>query len=44
MDPRLQSQADQILKKIAEEGEQSLNAKERRLLNRYSKQIRKRRD
>ena len=43
-DPRLQSQADQILQKIAEDGEESLNAKERRLLNRYSKQIRKRRD
>ncbi len=43
-DPKLQVQADQILKKIADQGEASLTPKERRLLNRYSKQIRKHRD
>ena len=44
VDSQLQSQADQILKKIADQGEASLTPKERRLLNRYSKQIRNRRD
>ncbi len=43
-DSPLQSEADQILKKIADQGEESLTPKERRLLNRYSKHIRKRRD
>lgn len=44
VDPHLQAQADQILKKIADQGEESLTAKERRLLNRFSKHIRKRRN
>ena len=43
-DPKLQVQADQVLKKIADQGEASLTSKERRLLNRYSKHIRKHRD
>ncbi len=40
----LQSQADAILDKISREGESSLSRRERKLLERYSQQVRKRRD
>ena len=39
---KLQEQADVILAKINEHGEESLTGKERRILNRYSKQLRNR--
>jgi membrane associated rhomboid family serine protease len=40
----LQDQADRILDKISREGESSLTRRERKLLERYSQQVRKRRD
>ena len=40
----LQRQADTILEKISREGEGSLTARERRVLSKYSKSIRKNRD
>lgn len=40
-DEDLQQQADIVLDKIAREGESSLTAKERRILNKYSKSLRK---
>lgn len=40
----LKLEADKILGKIAEHGEESLTPKERRTLNRYSKSLRKNRD
>jgi membrane associated rhomboid family serine protease len=43
IDPRLQEQADQILEKISEQGEESLTSRERKILTRYSEQLRKRR-
>lgn len=43
-DEKLKRQADLILQKIQLEGEESLTAKERRVLNKYSNQIRKKRD
>jgi hypothetical protein len=39
----LQRQADPILEKIAQKGEASLTAKERKILNEYSRQVRQRR-
>lgn len=39
----LQEQADPILEKIAQQGEASLTAKERKILNEYSRQVRDRR-
>jgi hypothetical protein len=44
VDEKLQTQADSILEKISLEGEESLTSKERRILNKYSAQIRKNRD
>ena len=43
-DDRLQEQADAILDKIANDGEGSLTAKERKILNKYSENLRKNRD
>lgn len=43
-DEQLQKQADQILQKIADQGEASLTSKERRVLNKYSKSVRNKRD
>lgn len=43
-DELLQKQADLILQKIADEGETSLTSKERRILNKYSKSVRNKRD
>jgi membrane associated rhomboid family serine protease len=40
---KLKLQADQILQKISEHGEESLTAKERKTLNKYSAQLRKNR-
>ncbi len=44
VDEKLKAQADSILEKISLEGEESLTSKERRILNKYSAQIRKNRD
>ena len=41
---KLKSQADAILQKISEQGEESLTARERKTLNKYSEQLRKNRD
>ncbi len=41
---KLKSEADAVLEKIAKEGEDSLTARERRVLNRYSKRLRKDRE
>lgn len=41
---KLKAQADEILAKINEQGEESLTRKERKILNAYSKSIRKNRD
>jgi len=43
-DSRLQKQADEILQKIADHGEESLTNKERKILNKYSKTVRSKRD
>lgn len=43
VDPKLQRQADELLDKIAKQGEESLTGRERKILNRYSKEIRKQR-
>ena len=43
-DNKLKEQADQILAKINEHGEESLTSKERRILNKYSQKLRKNRD
>ena len=42
-DEDLQEQADRILQKISDHGESSLTAKERKILNRHSEQLRQRR-
>ena len=41
---KLKREADEILQKINDQGEESLNARERRVLKKYSEQIRKKRD
>ena len=41
---QLKQLADQILQKIADQGESSLTARERRTLNKYSKSVRKKRN
>lgn len=41
---KLKMQADEILAKIAERGEESLTGRERKILNKYSQQIRKNRN
>jgi hypothetical protein len=41
VDHQLLDQADQILAKIAEQGEDSLTARERKILNKYSRRLRK---
>ena len=43
-DDQLKEQADAVLEKIAEQGESSLTAKERRILKKYSASIRNKRD
>jgi membrane associated rhomboid family serine protease len=43
VDAKLQAEADQILKKINEQGEASLTTRERKTLNRYSQLLRERR-
>ena len=40
-DEKLKAQADKILEKISEQGEESLTSKERKILNKYSKKLRK---
>ena len=40
-DEKLKAQADKILEKISEQGEESLSSKERKILNKYSKKLRK---
>lgn len=40
VDTQLQEQADQILAKINEQGEESLTARERKILNKYSQRLR----
>ena len=42
-DSLLQKQADEVLQKIAEQGEDSLSNKERKILNKYSKSVRSKR-
>jgi len=42
-DQQLREQADQILAKIAEQGEDSLTARERKIMNKYSQRLRKER-
>ncbi len=41
---KLKVQADEILAKIAEQGEESLTSRERKILNKYSQQLRKNRN
>lgn len=44
MDEKLKSQADQILEKISQHGEESLTSRERKTLNKYSEKLRKSRE
>ena len=44
VDDKLKQQADRILEKISQEGEESLTARERKTLNKYSERLRKSRE
>lgn len=44
MDEKLKSQADRILEKISQQGEESLTSRERKTLNKYSEKLRKSRE
>ena len=44
VDDKLKSQADRILEKISQEGEESLTPRERKTLNKYSERLRKNRE
>jgi hypothetical protein len=43
IDPKMQAEADRILEKIHREGQDSLSAKERKLLEKYSRAVREQR-
>jgi len=43
IDEQLQEQADRILEKISQQGEESLTSRERKILTKYSQELRKRR-